>query len=298
MVVRVGVGLKSTAYTPEAYAYAKYLKGKGISVQLANEKDLNGNNDVNIFFMGVRPCWQPAPGKALEIHEYHSLSTGRLPKIKDMIKVNLNRKPVGRVFLNEVVRNKLNFSDEVPYIYRDMGVDKGFFNAIENNKYSYDIVYSGSISGRVGLLDKLESLSRIGFKLLVIGEVSMDIINRFKGNENIELVGRVERSLLPELYKSCRAGLNYTPDIYPFNIQTSTKVLEYYSSGLKVISNSYEWINSFVKKNNFKYVLLNEVNRFEDLSLDRVDFSEKMKEYSWERILDKSGLHELILKCI
>lgn len=40
-------------------------------------------------------------------------------------------------------------------------------------------------------------------------------------------MGPVNRDQLPEIYKNARFGLNYTPDIYPYNVQTSTKTLEY-----------------------------------------------------------------------
>jgi hypothetical protein len=58
-------------------------------------------------------------------------------------------------------------------------------------------------------------------------------------------MGPVSRDQLPEIYKNARFGLNYTPDIYPYNVQTSTKTLEYLASGLGVISNKYKWSEFF-----------------------------------------------------
>nr|MBJ6958412.1 hypothetical protein [Vibrio cholerae] len=113
-----------------------------------------------------------------EIHEYQSLSTEPFPKIKDFLKVNINKKPKGRIFLNSTVKERLRFNDDIPYIYRDMGVDKAFYQSSKANK-EFDIVYSGSIRGRQGLIPQLYRLASLGFKILIIGDVEVSIINLF-----------------------------------------------------------------------------------------------------------------------
>jgi hypothetical protein len=96
--MKVGIPLSTSAYTPEAYAYEKYLKAMGHEVQL--DYDLDPNNDINIHFMGTRPFWKSSKGRALEIHEYQSLSTPPYAKLKNYSKRIINKKPVGRIFLN------------------------------------------------------------------------------------------------------------------------------------------------------------------------------------------------------
>lgn len=54
--MKIGIILSKYAYTPEAYAYEKFLKNNGHQVQL--EYELDPNNDVNIYFMGNRPFWK------------------------------------------------------------------------------------------------------------------------------------------------------------------------------------------------------------------------------------------------
>ena len=51
--MNIGIGLKKTAYTPEAYAYERYLISKGLKVQLEQEENLDLNNDVNIYIKRV-----------------------------------------------------------------------------------------------------------------------------------------------------------------------------------------------------------------------------------------------------
>ena len=63
-----------------------------------------------------------------------------------------------------------------------------------------------------------------------------------------------------QIIKSSIIGFNFIPDIYPWNIQTSTKVIEYLSSNLTVVSNRYKWINNF--SNSFE---ISEISFYEDI---------------------------------
>lgn len=49
--MNIGITTSNLAYTPEAYAYEKYLSQKGFLVQL--DSTLDPNNDINIYFMGL-----------------------------------------------------------------------------------------------------------------------------------------------------------------------------------------------------------------------------------------------------
>ncbi|EGR1137019.1 glycosyltransferase family protein [Vibrio cholerae] len=286
--MRVGIGLKYNAYTPEAYAYASYLNKNGVDVQLEHESLLCLNNDLNVYFMGFRPSVIYKKNTAIEIHEYQSLSTEPFPKIKDFLKVNINKKPKGRIFLNSTVKERLRFNDDIPYIYRDMGVDKAFYQSSKANK-EFDIVYSGSIRGRQGLIPQLYRLASLGFKLLIIGDVEVSIIKLFsKFGKNVIFTGRVSREQLPDLYKICRAGLNFTPDIYPFNIQTSTKTLEYLASGLRVITNKYYWSEFFFLGQESHCVFLDEIDVFFEINNINTRFV-NIEDYEWEHILYKSN---------
>lgn len=282
----IGIPLSKFAYTPEAYAYEKYLKELGHQVQL--DYELDPNNDVNIYFMGTRPFWKKKEGRAIEIHEYQSLSTPPYAHFKNFAKKIVNKQPNGRVFLNEFVHRDLSFSDNIPYIYRDMGVDEALFQNPSENPL-YDIVYCGSIAGRNGLIEVLRRLAE-NYKVVIVGQVS-DLESSLLKHENITLLGRVERKDLPEIYRNCRFGLNFTPNFYPYNIQTSTKTLEYLASGLGVISNRYEWAEYFFKKINYQPFWLScdtilDITKFENLNSFNYSV---MKDYSWDKILSHSN---------
>lgn len=284
--MKIGIPLSKNSYTPEAYAYNTYLSSKSWQVQL--DYDLDPNNDINIFFMGMRPFWQKSKGLAIEIHEYQSLSTPHYARVKNYIKKRVNKRPSARIFLNEFVHQSINFNDDIPYTYRDMGVDKVLFQTPSENPL-YDIVYCGSISGRSGLIETLLNLSK-SYKIAVVGRVTEQeqILLQIK---NISLLGQVSRDQLPEIYSNAHFGLNYTPDIYPFNIQTSTKTLEYLASGLNVISNKYFWVEDFFKKISYQPIWLDEsiALNIDNLLSGSINIP-NMEHYSWRNVLDRSNL--------
>ncbi|SEO84347.1 glycosyltransferase [Acinetobacter sp. yr461] len=297
--MKIGISLKQNAYTPEAYAYQEYLIARGHSIQLDYEHLLDNNNDINIYFMGVRPFWKKKRIKAIEVHEYQSLSTPPYAILKDIVKKTINSKPSGRIFLNEEVENTLQFKDSIPSIRRDMGVDEALYQQKSDNPI-YDIVYCGSILGRQGLVEAIIQLANLDLKILIIGTVTSEIEQIFKlSQKNITLLGRVERSELPKLYRECRFGLNFTPDIYPFNIQTSTKTLEYLASGLSVISNKYQWIEEFALNHDYQPIWLESISSKDDLiSNINNDVQVDMHIYKWGNILENSGFENFLLKLV
>lgn len=294
--MKVGISLMRGAYTPEAYAYEKYLMSKGVNVQLDYAESLCDDNDLNIFFMGLRVGGKK--NKALEIHEYQSLSTAPFAKIKDYIKSTFNRKPQGRIFLNDIVKANLNFGyDQVPYICRDMGVDKSFYQKPSINP-DFDIIYSGSINGRPGLVEQMYKLAGDGFKIIVVGESTLGTRNIFsKFGRKVFFTGRVTREELPEIYRNCRAGLNFTPDIYPFNLQTSTKTLEYLASGLIVLTNRYKWSECFFSGQERHCIFLEQLNNMDDIKKQEEHFI-GIENFEWNRILSNADLHGFIKRVI
>lgn len=298
--MKVGITLKQTAYTPEAFAYEKYLQSKEHSVQLDCAENLDADNDINIYFMGTRPFWKQKVDSAIEIHEYQSLSVPPYSNLKDLVKKMVNRKPQGRIFLNNIVRADLNFTDDCPYIMRDMGVDDAFFSSSrEGEEKKYDIVYSGTIDARVGLVNMLHMLAIQGYKVLVIGHISTDSQQHLESTNNVQCRGKVAYQDLPALYRKAKYGLNYTPDIYPFNVQTSTKTLEYLASGLKLISNRYDWIEQFCIKQNYSPIWLEDLIGGQALvDVDLNNNPPNMEEYRWSSILDNAQFEEFLLSLL
>jgi len=288
--MKIGIELRNSSYLPEALAYKNYLERSGHTVQHVHQNDFDEDNDINILFMGFIPLWHKKNSKAKIIHEYSSLSTGSFPKIKDTIKQLFTKKPDGRIFPAAVIKERLNFRDNIPYIFRNFGVEKALFSQ-EKRDIQYDIVYCGSITGRPGLIDKINYLCDMGFSLVIIGKISDKDKAKLTKSKNITLAGPLDRGSIKNIYESCRFGLNYTPDIYPFNIQTSIKTLEYLASGLPVICNKYEWIIEFSRNNSGANIIwLDEIT----YPLREFSSSYLSKDYSWEHILEKSKLEDFL----
>lgn len=285
----IEIGLKPEAYTPEAFAYKEHLEKKGQEVRLCKEKHMSPDSDIRIYFMGTRPFWKHGINEiGCVVHEYQSLSIPPKPKLKNLAKKLINSQPSGRIFLNRSVKSELALSENTPYIFRDMGVSKSLYNCVSKNP-EYDLIYCGTVDNRPGLFSYFHHLADIGFRILVVGQISDQAFSLLKENNHIHLAGRLSRKDLPQAFSKARAGLNYTPDIYPFNIQTSTKTLEYCAAGLGLVSNRYQWVNEFCSKEGIKPLWLEEISH--KRNFDNFEFSSAdLSHYEWEYMLDNAGL--------
>jgi len=290
-IIKVGIALTTKAYMPEAYAYRDYLTKAGFQVKLDYYKALN-DVDIKIRFMGIAlpGIFSHNPNGIPEIHEYASLSVPPFGSIKDIIKARINRKPVARIFQNPLIKKSLPFNDQIPWIFRDMGVDKGFFT--KPNPYpEFDLVYCGA--ERIGLDRVLKLLGSYQLKILVIGKMSKNFISAFDVNDQIVFYGSAERNRLPALFRNCRLGLNFTPNNYPFNYQTSTKTLEYCAAGLGIISNRYYWVEQFEKSRKGRFLWLENIHERSDI--EQFEFTTPdVQDLEWNKLLDKASFGSFI----
>lgn len=293
--LNLGIYHSGSSYLPEAHAYSSYLSRRGWTVEIVEQKSALHNMgafDVEIHMCGLlrydkrhRSC------RPVVIHEYHSLSTGKYPKLKNILKSYFNYTPDGRIFLNNTVKRGYRFLRSVDSINRDMGVDKEFYDVAVGDQYrgsqaeEFDLVYCGSLH-RVGMHQIIDSLASMGIKILLIGHPDNNIEGLVRRYHCVECVGAVTRNQLPSLYSKARMGLNYTPDIYPQNIQTSTKTLEYLAAGLGVVSNRYKWSEGFFNDFDASVLWLDKVKSVDDVQNFSAPYVD-MRHYEWDRILDK-----------
>lgn len=286
------------AFLPEIDAYIKYFN-KTSEFKAYDSSKLEKDYKIDDFdviwefkgFGGIK-----TKDKIL-IHEYASLSTGSFPFIKNIMKVQLNPKPDLRIFLNENVREGFNFKDEIDFCFRDMGIDESFLNSNNQNK-EYDFVYVGSICKGRGMDIFLRQFTKTTpGKLCLIGNVEDEIYDTYKNNKDIIFVGKVSYSEVPLIASRAIYGINYMPDRYPFNIQTSTKLLEYLALGLKVITTEYKWARQFEETQGCSFYKIDYENA--DLNLNKIKnhkFISKFKHqnFLWENIIKTSGIEEKI----
>ncbi len=281
------------AILPEINAYKKYITG--YQIVDSRELDIIDFNDFDLIwkFMGVdftRKKDLPV------IHEYASLSTGKFPELKNKIKRVFNIKPKVRIFLNKNVKNEFSFNDKIPYIYRDMGIDECFF--IKNEKKNYDFVYVGSMSNDRGIVNILEKFAK-GMKtssLLMIGEPEKELYEMYKNFSNIIFTGKLKYQDVPQIASQAEYAINYIPDRYPYNLQTSTKLLEYVAMNLKVITTDYFWVNDFEKerKMNF-YRISNDLKELDKKEIIKFSFiNNDIFDLEWKQVIERSNIKHFL----
>ena len=287
--MNIGILLPKKSYVPEAYAYKAYLDKKNCKTSLLSKHYDLKNYQILISFMGIDINYLKKNTDQIFIHEYSSVSTGYLAKPKNLIKKLVNFKPHGRVFQNIKVREELNFRDKIPFIYREMGVDKVFFGKNINIKKEYDIVYSGSLI-RPGVINEILRLGELNLKILIIGFVDNISYKSLKSFKNIIFAGKLERPELPFQYKKAIAGLNFTPNIYPYYFQTSTKTLEYLAAGIGVVSNKYHWSSMLSKKRKINFLWNHDLKTKKDFDNFLWEFID-VSDLEWTKVLERCNFY-------
>lgn len=282
------------AFLPELNAYVGYLNKNNIKTIVCDSIEQARNVDATIYYRFGGFLYKKVKSGVPEIHEYHTISTGGVPILKNIIKSFFSIRPHGLSFLNYIVERKYFFNKRIPKIYRDMGAEVDFFNVRKMKKEKiYDIAYIGSISTRKGLVKTIENLAKKNISLVLIGNISDTDKEKLLAYKNIKILGVCDQQKIIDTLCKVRFGLNYIPNEYPLNIQTSTKVIEYLVAGLPIISNKYTWIEEHSLLNNYRYINLDDVddylntNNSNYISRGKYILSElEIKKFYWEFILD------------
>lgn len=279
MIKSIAIQKTNKAFLPEAYAYRDYFQANGLVCEIVSaESNKILEYDAVLLFHGFHPFWKKYPD--FIISEYNSLSTGKFNRLKDFAKRILNVKGDFHIFLNENVRKNMFFSSKINYTIRGMGYSPDNIK-LDNVNKEFDIVYCGSY--RPGITYQIEKLASLGFKIAVVG------FEYESENINIKSFGKVSPSEAMNIITQSKYGLNYTPDIFPLNIQDSTKVIEYCAAGLGVITNRYKWINDFEKDIGANFLSIDSIKTIKDVT--SFDFqSGDITNLSWPSILESSNI--------
>lgn len=253
--------------------------------------------DVEWHFMGTGG--KRTGSGALLIHEYASASVPPLAKAKDRLKKMLNATPDFRIYLNEYVKQRLDFTDLVPYGYRDVGVDKTDLS--EHLNKQYDFILPGSLypySLSVKLFEKFTRGSLREKLLLVISPHAERFRNRFRKAENIRFLDRLSYADMMQYVKASRFGLNIRPQQAPFQFQTSSKVLDFCAAGIPVITTDSYWVREFLRRHGGRFLILKEdLSNLDPGQLEYFSFEfPELESLSWERQIRGSGILEFFQK--
>lgn len=280
------------SYLPEIKAYIDYLNKRGYSAMevYSDQKEVIEKFDIVWKFMGLD--MKRDNKNQFYIHEYCSLSVGKFSKQKDLLKKYLNRKPAGRIFLNEELYQRMNFKDNLPFLKRDMGISQSFYTT--QDKKDYDFIYFGDTSNSRKLnflLNNFKTQNK-DQNIILIGTISNELYRNFKNTDNIIFTGKLSHEDVPAVASKAVYGINYVPDIFPFNIQTSTKLLEYCALGLKIITTNYNWVNQFEESRGARFLKVEEdLKNFTRDRIEKFDFhTPNVEDLKWENIFENIGL--------
>jgi len=282
----VGILSNTKSYLPEIIAYRNYFIKNNIKVIISEQELLLEKCDVIIMFCGF--FLKKKLKNKFYIHDYSSLSTPPFCKSKDTLKKYLNFKPNLRIFNSKLIKDTMNFNDNVPFIIRSQGILKKFFQK-RLKKFTYDFLYTGSIEARKGLDKIFIKYLKLGFSILVIGNVSKVYKDRFSNFTKIKFLGPKKYIYINRYYKMCNYGLNYIPDEFPYNAQYSTKFLEYSASKMNIVSNKTYFMNKISQKYKIKNVYDEDIHNAEDLKKAKFQHA-NLLHYEWNLVIEKSGI--------
>jgi hypothetical protein len=279
------------AFLPGLHGYINFFSNKNIEVITCSSAELpNIKKDVEWHFLGLDTT---SKNSAVKIHEYTSASTPPFSSIKNKLKVQLNSKPDFRLFLNEFTYNSFHFNDDVPFGFRDIGIHSPE-PAIFSESKQFDFIYVGEMKGRrLNRLLSCFTTGRLASKtILFLTKDYKRIAESVKQFRNIHFLGPVLADEVNRYIQSSRFGINFIPDIPPFNQQTSTKLLEYAANKVPIITTKYQWVVDFENKYGGNYFYLNnDLSNFtwDDVTAYKYSFP-NLSEWTWDFQIKKSGV--------
>ncbi|GAU03429.1 glycosyltransferase [Burkholderia stabilis] len=233
------------AHYPEIDAYTTYFAARGFEVASGCADDharLASPDDWILWcIMGFYPV---APRARAVIHDYRSLSVGRLAPLKDKIKRHLQHTPDLRIFQNARLRDALAFRDGTPTLVLPMGVPDWIFSLAHGPVPAGPagrFCYIGEMSTERrfdNVLNAYRTYRRLPDDTLVlVGEPEPTIRARFANVPGITFTGRLpQRDALSVVARSDYA-VCYFPTHRPHCYQTPTKLLEYAALGKRILCN-------------------------------------------------------------
>ena len=287
---------EENAFLPELLAYHQYFSGRGVECMSMTRSQANETAaDVQWHFMGT----SVRRTNCITIHEYASSSTSPFARLKNVMKKTFNSKPDFRLFLNKFVQHEFAFNDNIPFGFREMGVAlKEMTHTHENVEKKFDFIYIGELANR-DMKRILELFSRgelSQHSLLILSKDYDDLQNKFRPFNNIQFKGPVPQNEVSNFLMQARFGLNVVPNRYPFNRQTSTKLLEYAAAKLPIITSDYYWVRKFQKEFGGEFYFLKEdLTNLNWKTINAFSYSwPHLSQWTWDNQIRNSGVLEFL----
>jgi glycosyltransferase involved in cell wall biosynthesis len=283
------------AFLPEIEAYVNFFSAYNIQCEVVNKDEIGlVHRNVEWRLMGS-DLSKPKEG-IYKIHEYCSSSTPPWIKWKNWSKSFMNTQPDFRLFLNPYVKKSFSLHDRIPFGYRDMGLPKEWVESSPpKEEKAFDFIYIGNLSasrepGR--LLDCFAKGHLRERTLLLVSSNYESLRIRYQEYKNIIFIGPVPHPAIYDIMLKARYAINFIADQEPLNRQTSTKLLEYASVGLPIISTRYQWVEEFQQQYFGNYFYLHpDLSNFTWENVVSFEYSlPDLKEWTWEKQIRKCGV--------
>ncbi|QBY55517.1 glycosyltransferase [Cupriavidus oxalaticus] len=292
---------------PEVPAYSSHLAEWGFRVASGTLEDFERLPDrPDTILWAIMGFYRQDMPAAYVIHDYRSLSVGRLVQLKDLAKRYLNAKPNLRIFQNDRQRQLMRFNDGIPSILLPMGIPdwifKPEFSAPKVGDPIADFCYIGDMS-RERHFDMVlkafeRSFANSGYKLMLIGQPEPQIHAKFGSVPGIHFAGRFPQQDALRLVARSRAAICYFPYHRPHCYQTPTKLLEYAALGKPIICNDAPANLECCKQLNIESIVTG-ADIFgsltgEQLALAKPNDRERFKELTWQTVINRSGIQAFL----
>lgn len=285
------------AFLPELEMYQNFFRERGIDSVIMEANGIEpAKVDVEWHFMGKN--FRRRFKNSLLIHEYASTSVPPFAQLKNRLKKHINARPDYRIFQNPAIANAFGFTDNVPFGYRDMGVDLTVFSPKQCAR-DFDFIFCGTITTDMKFEKLLDIFSVGQFKeksLLVVSKNYDYLKKQYSSHLNITFHGPVDQAKVAELINKSRFAINYKPLGPPYDLQTATKVLEYLACKVPVVTTPTTWIKQFSDTHDSKmFYLPEDLNAVTTFDVEKFDYSfPDLSVFSWDKQILGSGILEFI----
>jgi hypothetical protein len=285
------------AFLPGLNAYVQFFADRGIQTHIIHPAQLPTLRcDVEWHFMGHHIRRNK---NRITIHEYASASVPPFGKLKDSLKKLINATPDYRIFNSEYVRQQINPTDNIPYGFRNCGIPSGNSYLLPDAQKKYDFVYVGTVDkGRKiePLFDCFTNGALKDHTLLVITRDYQTLDAMYKNAANITFKGPIPYSDTYAHIQEARFGINYMPDVAPFNQQTSAKFLDYAACQLPVVTSDYAWVRGFQQTYGGNYFFLHpDLENFTWENVNNGMYSQPdLSSWTYEKQILQSGVLEFL----
>lgn len=283
---------------PEIAAYKSFFSST-YEVEdgtIADYAMVNNKKEIVLWcIMGYYPNKLPAK---YVIHDYRSLSVGKLAKFKDFIKKKFSPLPDLRIFQNAAIQNIMGFNDKIPDIILPMGIPDWLLDMAPKSKtHSEKYCYIGVINKERRIDTVIKSFLKntpVEEKFILVGPADKEILARFGKEPRLTFTGSVSQADATAIVSQCEYAICKIPEKYPYCYQMPTKFLEYASLDKIIICNDSASNRMAHQAINSKVIftgddIFDDNSRFNSaISINSCGISKY--DLTWPRIISNSGI--------